>query len=262
MLSQNITTLTLEEQHQDGETQEFCKHSAVGLLCFSEEGPSLTVPRFNSAPLRIIVGRDDGAQTFYINEQQATKFSDVITAAIKGGFKESEEETITFPEDDPELFNIFANFIYTGYIRSHKPEDKAKSPGYDSEWDPLGAMRVLGEKLQAGEFKDAVVDAVVEKLRIGNKYPATMHQAVYPGSIGPCGMRRLVVDAAAWGWSKTTLECIGRKQECSDFFFDLSVQLRSLVGATLPPAPVEAFRWSGVSVPRSWQREGVLQDHV
>lgn len=161
----------------------------------------------------------------------------MIAAALKSGFQEAKERSITFPEDDPELFNIFANFVYTGYIRSRKPNDIILDRNFDCEWDRLGTMWVLGEKLQAAEFKDAVVDALVEKLRAGSKHPATMHQTVYPGGAGPSGMRRLLVDIAAWTWSKTQLESTERKEEWVGFFFDLAVKLQTLVGARRPIAP-------------------------
>lgn len=194
----------------------------------------LTPTRFNSSPLKIVVGQDESAQT-YINEDQAAKFSNVIAAAVKGGFKEAQEHTITFPEEDPAMFKIFAGFIYSGSIHSFKPDDLTDN--MDHERRRLASLWILGEKLQAPEFKDAVVDSLVERIKSTGKVPRDMHQEIYPNSMGSPGMRRLVVDVGAWVWNKEELESTERKEQWSEFFFDLAVRLQSLVGAKRPVAP-------------------------
>lgn len=186
--------------------------------------------RLDSLPLEIVVGRDETAETTYVHKDLATKFSDVVALSVKGGFKEAEEGIVRFPEEDPELFRIFAGFIYTGFVHSKKCD------GYP-EIDRLAALWVLGEKLQAGEFKDAVVDAMIERLGSTTEGSDRIFTMIYSNSVGASGMRRLMVDLAAWCSPAGTFRDAARKEESKEFFYDLAVKYQGLYGVARGSSP-------------------------
>lgn len=93
---------------------------------------------------------------------------------------------------------IFVGFLYTGLIYSEKAGDKTAYP--DAEKGRLRDLWALGEKLLAVEFKDAVIDALEERIRSTNACPTDLCKTVYSRSASPSGMRRLYVDIATWGF--------------------------------------------------------------
>ena len=96
----------------------------------------------------------------------------------------------------------------------------------------------LGNYLQAIDFKDAIVDAIIQKVnRSGPLVPQTMHQIVYPKSLSGTLIRRLTVDIAAYRWDTRYLKLQKIDTDWSDFFLDLSVVLSDmrLAGSTSKP---------------------------
>lgn len=191
--------------------------------------------RLNSAPLKFIVGKDEQAQTFYLHEDQAVKFSDVIAAAVKGGFKEAEERAVKMPEDDPELFKIFAAFTYSGAIHCSKPGDAMID--HIAQHGRLAKLWILAEKMRACEFKDAIVDAMVDRVKCTGKCSAALHKTIYANSFGPSGMRRLVVDVVVWGWPQGSLNDAVYSEALGQFFFDVASRLHGMFGRQPGEAP-------------------------
>jgi hypothetical protein len=68
-----------------------------------------------------------------------------------------EKSKVRATEHSPEHFNIFVSFIYTGRI--HTVVKSIKS----SEWRLFSEPWVLGQALESTTFKDAVIDAMVER---------------------------------------------------------------------------------------------------
>ena len=131
-------------------------------------------------------------------------------------------------DDDPDIFTIFACFIYSGKILSTRQNDVEVYPDgsrRDREWARLGKAWVLGDKLQATVFKDAVADAICEKVAQERKWPTTLHQIIYPQTTPAArDIRRLCVDIAVSKWAKRTLARTMRNQSWSDFFEDVKVR--------------------------------------
>ena len=175
--------------------------------------------------MKIIVGKNENEETFYLHDEQATKFSDVLAAAVKGGFKEAEERTVKLPEDDSELFQIFAGFTYSGAIHSQAPEEKTPDPW--QELTRLANLWGLGEKLQAGELKDAAVDATIEVLRACGSYPTALHRNIYPRGTCPSGMRKLCMDIAVWEFDDRNMANLEQGEEWDRFFFGFAVKLKT-----------------------------------
>lgn len=117
--------------------------------------------------------------------------------------------------------------------------DNLKPDGPNS-WHCLAQAYALGSYLQAGDFNDAVTDAVVQLMRscrVKQQCTHTIHTIIYPNSKPGSGVRRLLVDIASYDWLTSHLQSLKTAPEWSDFFLELSVALhiKQSEGLTRPP---------------------------
>lgn len=154
--------------------------------------------------------------------------SDFFLGCLRRGWRETEEATVRFPEDDPELFRIFADFVYSGQLDTVRHDDR--DDGFDDEWKRLGLCWALGEKLLSISFKDAVMDAIVDKIITRRTYPIDLHHTAYSNSSGGNKMRELLVDVAVWCWKKEDFKDQREKAEGSEFFCDVSMRFCEMKG--------------------------------
>ena len=101
-------------------------------------------------------------------------------------------------EDDPEMFCLFYQFLYTGQIFSIRDGGVQEKPGVasDEEWIRLGNAWILGEKLLSSSFKDSVTDSIIAKMQEKRRFPSTIHETIYPKSNASSAIRKLIVDIA------------------------------------------------------------------
>jgi len=86
----------------------------------------------------------------------------------------------------------------------------------------------LGAYLQAADFKDAIIDAIIDKVCTrATLGPQNLHQIIYPNSPVGSGIRRLLVDIAVCRWPNSFLKSRPNKPEWSDFFQDFAVEMHS-----------------------------------
>jgi hypothetical protein len=97
---------------------------------------------------------------FSVHEQLICTHSPFFANALNGSWAEADSRVVPLPDDAPPTFAVYRTWLYTGLL--------ACTNGSDSdEWELLACAYVLGEKLQDSDFKDTVIDAMVEKF---NKY--------------------------------------------------------------------------------------------
>lgn len=176
-------------------------------------------------PITVIVGKGDSATTFYVHEDVAKAHSDFFAAALRNGWKESEERVVRLPEETAERFRVFAKFLYTGKIFSRKEGDKP-SAKEDWEWDRLSGCWRLGDKLGSTSFQDAIVDAINHKIESTKSCPTQLHQGAYRDTATSNSLRRLAVDIAVWNWEAMIAEA--KQGPWDTFFLDLAVRLHGL----------------------------------
>lgn len=180
-----------------------------------------------SKQITVIVGQGETARNFYVHETLLTQHSDFFVAALKNEWKEAGERTVRLPDDIPEIFTIFARFTYYGKICSRLEGDKTSEKN-DNEWTRLRKCWVLGDKLASTNFKDAVCDAMCEKMKIEERFPTGVHERLYPSSATPTCARRLIVDIATYKWGSTTIGDRTMHESWNEFFRDLAVNLRTV----------------------------------
>ncbi|KAJ5979082.1 hypothetical protein N7501_002424 [Penicillium viridicatum] len=103
-----------------------------------------------------------------------------VNKAISGSWKESEEQTLNLPEDDPNIFALYSHWLYIGQIpvivQSGTKEEVAND-NYKEYYDLVKAF-VLGDKLLDDEFRNSTIQAIIEKATT----PCADGQCHYPGA--------------------------------------------------------------------------------
>lgn len=148
---------------------------------------------------------------------------------LSGPWQESRNKTVALGDDDPNIFSIFALFVHCGKIFSARANDVNVYPDgsrRDREWARLARAWVLGDKLQATAFKDAVADAICDKMVLDQRWPITLHQIIYAESTPMARrIRRLCVDIAVTKWNARTLQGTLRDDAWAEFFEDVAMRL-------------------------------------
>lgn len=166
---------------------------------------------------------------FSLHEALARNESGFTEAAFRKGWKESEDRVIHLPEHEPEHFRLFFNFIYARAVFNTQDANSEIGGENDPEWIRLVNAWALGNYLQAGDFKDALVDAIIQKVqKTGQHVPQKMHERLYPKSTSGALIRRLIVDIAATRWTAEDVEGQQNGAAWSEFFHDLSTEMMQL----------------------------------
>ena len=106
----------------------------------------------------------------------------------------TKERVIHLPDDNVKIFTIYHMWLYFGYIftRSEDEEKNASSTSSTAEWDLLFDSYIFGEKIQDSNFKDALMDAIINKMNTINRFPHRVQQ-VYQNTPQNSPARRLLV---------------------------------------------------------------------
>lgn len=182
----------------------------------------------------MIVGGGDDAVEFSFPKGLLQQHSDFAKAALKEGWRESEEQTVRLEDEKVEIFEIFAEFLYTGHVRSSKAGDT--NGEIDAEWVRLPDCWIFGDKFQSSSFKDAVLDTMTRKIIDTQCVPTHLQAPAYDEAAGPNAFRRLVVDIAAFEWGAKRF----RGQDVTatwapEFFRDTCIRLKTKMAGQQAP---------------------------
>lgn len=110
--------------------------------------------------------------------------------------RKAKERVIRLPDDEVKVFTIYHMWLYFGYIftRSGDEGKNASSTSSIAEWELLFDSYIFGEKIQDSNFKDALMDAIINKMNTIQKFPHKV-QKVYQNTPQNSPARRLLVEA-------------------------------------------------------------------
>jgi hypothetical protein len=122
---------------------------------------SLTLShRLGGAIVTFRIGRK-ASKDFVVHEGSIAPGSEFVRLALRGDWKEVKERIIPLPEDDPEVFAVYQQWLYHGRICTSTTDFE---PGTMDEYELLVHAYILGDKFVDVGFKDCVTDAILEKL--------------------------------------------------------------------------------------------------
>lgn len=138
---------------------------------------------------------------YYVHESLLCKDSPFFTSASKKEWREGQERRIALPDDYSLVIDLYLQWVYSGKIFSRKsPSEEQGEVEKVMEFSLLIGSFLFGEKVQNGDFKDAVIDALIHSVskpdNKGNRrYPTegTVDRA-YQGTPEGSPLRRLLLD--------------------------------------------------------------------
>ncbi|KAK4952682.1 hypothetical protein LTR10_009488 [Elasticomyces elasticus] len=142
----------------------------------------------------VSVGTGDKARDFYLHEDPIIEHSDFFKAALAGNrWQEGTERKVLLPEDEPEEFEGFQCFVYSGltFLLNHP----------DGECSSIVHAWSFADKLQSCSYKDALTDSLALKVATSAKTPVGMQYGIADGSSVSAGLTRLLVDLAICYWT-------------------------------------------------------------
>jgi hypothetical protein len=157
----------------------------------SESALADTSYRFNGEAIVFLVGTDT-PKRFIVHEGLVKPRSEFVRLALRGEWKEAQDRTIPLPEDDPDIFLVYQQWLYASLIHTRPSSAPTKA---DDEYRTLVKAYILGEKMMDGNFKDSVVDAIIEKLRWTRRFDTSLTDLVFDNTLPASPLRRLWLDA-------------------------------------------------------------------
>lgn len=115
---------------------------------------------------------------------------------MRNNWAEAEERIIRLPEDDPDSFDVYRHWIYSRAICSQGETTDLMET--NKEWYLLADSYILGEKLQDADFKDAVLDAMIEKMEVEKTFQTRLTLRLYKGTPKGSLIRQFMVDMHVW----------------------------------------------------------------
>jgi hypothetical protein len=175
-----------------------------------------------------------------VHETLLCEASGFFASASKKEWKEGQKDRIPLPDDNTSVVDLYVQWLYTGRIvirersveeKRQEKEEKGEGEGEDQEGcknghevDGLTGAFVFGEKVQDGDFKDAVIDALIHTVAAPDEkgvhwYPTAQSvDRAYTGTPEGSPIRRLLVDMYTFHGKKDWLD----GQRNVDFLADLA----------------------------------------
>lgn len=167
-----------------------------------------------------------GAEVF-IHQNLVCESSMFFRSMLTHKWKESADRIVLLPYDDPITFNVYAEWKYTGKILSSIADQDDTN---QEEWLHLVQAYILGDKLQDGPFKDAVLDSIIAKSNVAvngfHYFPIqNITTFIYANTIPNSPLRRLLVDQHVFHGRASWMEGGSVNDVDKEFLFDLCVSL-------------------------------------
>ncbi|KAM0712238.1 hypothetical protein Q7P37_011332 [Cladosporium fusiforme] len=195
---------------------------------------------FKAVYYTLVVGMEE--KEYSVHEGVLCKSSPFFHSATRKEWKEGQERRVVLPDDAPSIVDLYLQWLYTDKILSRKlPEENEQSTERGTrntvENSLLIGGFVFGEKIQDGNFKDAIIDALIHSVSAidvdGRRwFPAAESVDIaYQGTPEGSQLRRLLLDMhICHGDSKWTVN-----QKNVEFLADLAGRLLDEKGSLMPP---------------------------
>ncbi|KAK5697053.1 hypothetical protein LTR17_024047 [Elasticomyces elasticus] len=168
-------------------------------------------PTTSTRMVTVHVGSGSKRRTFDLYEHILMEHSEFFKAALKpsSNWLEGQQRSVSLPEDCPDHFEIFFHFLNKGCLFASREDDfrEKKAIGLcalDHEWNRLTKCWVLGQKLLSTSFKDAAVDAIIEKMQSSGRFCRDLGDTPFDESSPSRALRKLMVDVVVYKWSQKT----------------------------------------------------------
>ena len=172
---------------------------------------------FNAA-VQVKVGHK---KTFIVHKDILCRSAPYFKAALEGGFKESKDQVLKLPDDDPVVFSHFQLWLYTGnIIESHEfPKDIS--------WKVLIDLYLFGDVRGIPRLQNEAIDLFIEKNKAMKVIPNDNFNFIYENTVDGSPLRKLIVDMMTFNAVLTESQWFDEKQALypQQFLIDLAKSL-------------------------------------
>lgn len=150
-----------------------------------------------SAVVQVKVGHE---KTFMVHKDTLCRSAPYFKAALEGEFKESKDQVLELPDDDPVAFSHFQLWLYTGNIlESH---EIAK----DICWTVLLDIYLFGDVRGIPRLQNEAIDVFIDKHVAMNHVPANRLNFIYENTLDGSPLRKLMVDLFTFKVALTNID--------------------------------------------------------
>ncbi|KAF2102654.1 hypothetical protein NA57DRAFT_27179, partial [Rhizodiscina lignyota] len=135
----------------------------------------------------VLVGRSQ--EKFLVHEGLIRARSAFFEKALSRDWKEAQKKLVELPETDVPQFTLYERWLYTSTIYSRSEDGLGVSEGR-----LLIESYFLGDMLQDADFKDAVIDAIINVLIKDKIYATFWGKDIYENTPPESPLRKLTVD--------------------------------------------------------------------
>jgi hypothetical protein len=184
------------------------------------------VSSLSGRPIEVFVGLEPPTP-FSVHEKLICASSDFFRNAMARDWKESKQRSIHLKDDDADTFELYLHWLYRGTLPV-----RINEPGLvgNSEYLQMAKAYVLGDKLQDGDFKDVIIDAIIDKCKSiasdGHKWSPVgpVLRCIYDNTPTSSKARRLLVDIYVHNGSGDWLSDWVKQDDIpKDFLLDIAM---------------------------------------
>jgi hypothetical protein len=174
------------------------------------------------------VGEELQQKSFYVQETLLRQHSLFFKKALSRDWKEKVERIVNLPEDEPTLFAVYVEFLYSGNL-AVVPEDLDPIDATHLEQHMLCKLYVLAEKLQDMDTRNRAIQGLLysaKQVRPGNSSICPGMESIkiiYDGTLPGSMARKLLIDY--YTYRGTGSWVIDHKGWPDDFLIDLATNL-------------------------------------
>lgn len=186
---------------------------------------------FRDIPIVTIhVGKSRAA--FHVHMNHVCRVSPVLKSAFTGKFKETAEKSMDLPENDPDVFELFLQWVYEKTCQLPAGDINEE---IDKRYMQLAQLYVLADQLLVIELKNYVIDLYFEITTQTDRLPRpAVVFYVYENSMKGSPLRKLLVQSYScmldlgWYKNKSNAEILSENPEfASDLAITFASQIRS-----------------------------------
>jgi hypothetical protein len=147
----------------------------------------------------VLVGEE--RKPFAVHEDLLLTEGLFFKAALSHDWKEKQDRTIKLPYCHPSTFNIYAKWLYSGQFCVIEDTEERETPlNLSAEWVSLKQSYIMADYVLSTDFKDAVIDAIIEKMIDKNKCPTMVIELIYSRTTDKLPHRKVVREVMLKTW--------------------------------------------------------------
>ncbi|KAF2431139.1 hypothetical protein EJ08DRAFT_199899 [Tothia fuscella] len=140
----------------------------------------------------------DDEKPFIVHRQLIASSSEFFNKALNGEFKEKEGVVRLAVVDNSANFDIYVRWLYSCQLYSQFPGDastnEVTAKEANEEWPRLAALYIIGDVLLDQKFRNVVIDAILERVKVEDRFPTGLVDTVYSSTPAKSKLRKLLVD--------------------------------------------------------------------